>query len=80
MGGPVADARARDVFGEMAVFSGGVRTASVTAAGEVTLKLITGASLERELARNPWVAAFMRSMAHRLRETEDPGQRGRRTL
>ena len=66
---------AGDVFGEMAVFSGGVRTATVVAVDEVTLKLITGASLHRELDRNPWVAAFVRSLARTLRETEERGGR-----
>lgn len=61
------------VFGEMAVFSGGVRTATVVAVDEVTLKLITGASLNRELDRNPWVGAFVRSLARVLRETESRG-------
>jgi serine/threonine protein kinase len=60
-----------DVFGEMAVFSGGIRTATVVAVDEVTVKLITGASLNRELDRNPWVAAFVRSLARMLRETEE---------
>lgn len=60
-----------DVFGEMAVFSGGVRTATVVAVEEVTVKLITGDSLNRELDRNPWVAAFVRSLARMLRETEE---------
>lgn len=60
-----------DVFGEMAVFSGGIRTATVVATGDVTVKLITGESLNRELDRNPWVAAFVRSLARMLRETEE---------
>ena len=60
-----------DVFGEMAVFSGGIRTATVIAVDEVTLKVITGASLNRELDQNPWVAAFVRSLARMLRETEE---------
>ncbi|HTV24193.1 MAG TPA: cyclic nucleotide-binding domain-containing protein, partial [Polyangiaceae bacterium] len=64
---------AGDVFGEMAVFSGGVRTATVVAVDEVTLKLITGASLNRELDRNPWVGAFVRSLARVLREAESRG-------
>jgi eukaryotic-like serine/threonine-protein kinase len=64
-----------DVFGEMAVFSGGVRTATVVALEEVTVKLITGASLNRELDRNPWVAAFVRSLARMLRETEERSSR-----
>jgi serine/threonine-protein kinase len=66
---------AGDVFGEMAVFSGGVRTATVVAVDEVTVKLITGASLHRELDRNPWVAAFVRSLARMLRETEERSSR-----
>jgi serine/threonine-protein kinase len=70
---------AGDVFGEMAVFSGGVRTATVVAVDEVTLKLITGASLHRELDRNPWVAAFVRSLARMLRETEERSSRGPRS-
>ncbi len=64
-----------DVFGEMAVFSGGVRTATVVAVDEVTVKLITGESLKRELDHNPWVAAFVRSLARMLRETEERSSR-----
>jgi len=60
-----------DVFGEMAVFTGGTRTATVRAVDEVTVKLITGASLTLELDRNPWVAAFVRSLARRVRANED---------
>jgi serine/threonine-protein kinase len=67
-----------DVFGEMAVFSGGVRTATVVAVDEVTVKLITGASLNRELDRNPWVATFVRSLARTLRETEERSSRAPR--
>jgi serine/threonine protein kinase len=63
------------VFGEMAVFTGGTRTASVVAVDDVTLKVITGASLTRELDRNPWVAAFVRSLAMLLRDTEDRSSR-----
>ena len=59
-----------DVFGEMAVFTQGTRTATVVATGEVLVKVITGTSLNRELDRNPWVAAFVRSLAKLQRETE----------
>jgi CRP-like cAMP-binding protein len=59
------------VFGEMAVFTRGNRTATVKAMDEVTVKVITGASLNRELDRNPWVAAFVRSLALLLRDTEE---------
>ena len=64
-----------DVFGEMAVFTGGSRTATVVAVGDVTVKVITGASLNRELDRNPWVAAFVRSLARMLRETGERSSR-----
>ncbi|MEO8181738.1 MAG: serine/threonine-protein kinase, partial [Deltaproteobacteria bacterium] len=63
------------VFGEMAVFTGGTRTATVKAVDEVTVKLITGASLKLELDRNPWVAAFMRSLARMVRDNEDRSSR-----
>ncbi|HEY2406667.1 MAG TPA: cyclic nucleotide-binding domain-containing protein, partial [Polyangiaceae bacterium] len=59
-----------DVFGETAVFTGSVRTASVVALTDVTLKIITGDSLNRELDRNPWVAAFVRSLAALFREAD----------
>ena len=63
------------VFGEMAVFTGGTRTATVKAVDEVTVKLITGASLKLELDRNPWVAAFVRSLARLVRDNEDRSSR-----
>ena len=69
-----------DVFGEMAVFTGGTRTATVVAVGDVTVKVITGASLNRELDRNPWVAAFVRSLARMLRETGERSSRPPRSL
>jgi eukaryotic-like serine/threonine-protein kinase len=69
-----------DVFGEMAVFAGGGRTATVVAVSELTVKVITGESLKRELDRNPWVAAFVRSLAHRLRETEERSSRPPRSV
>ncbi len=59
------------VFGEMAVFTGGTRSATVKAVDEVTLKLITGKALTLELDRNPWVAAFVRSLARLVRDNED---------
>jgi eukaryotic-like serine/threonine-protein kinase len=63
------------VFGEMAVFTGGTRTATVKAVDAVTLKLITGRALTLELDRNPWVAAFMRSLARLVRDNEDRASR-----
>jgi eukaryotic-like serine/threonine-protein kinase len=66
-----------EVFGETAVLTRGARTASVVAVENVTLKVITGESLNRELDQNPWLGAFMRSLAVLFRETDqrlsDPG-------
>jgi eukaryotic-like serine/threonine-protein kinase len=66
-----------EVFGETAVLTRGARTASVVAVDNVTLKVITGESLNRELDQNPWLGAFMRSLAVLFRETDqrlsDPG-------
>jgi serine/threonine protein kinase len=59
-----------DVFGETAVLTRAPRTASIVALDEVTVKLITGDSLNRELDRNPWLAAFVRSLANLFRETD----------
>jgi serine/threonine protein kinase len=63
------------VFGEMAVFTGGRRSATVKAVDEVSVKLITGASLNLELDQNPWVAAFVRSLALLVRDNEDRASR-----
>jgi serine/threonine-protein kinase len=60
-----------DVFGETAVLTREPRTASVIAATDVSVKLITGDSLNRELDRNPWLAAFVRSLANLFRETDE---------
>ncbi len=59
-----------DVFGETAIWTEATRTASVVAVDEVRVKLITAASLNRELDRNPWLAAFVRSLANLFRETD----------
>jgi hypothetical protein len=59
-----------DVFGEMAIFAGGKRTASVVAATRVSLKLITGASLNRELELNPWLKTVVSSLARLVIDKE----------
>jgi serine/threonine-protein kinase len=58
------------VFGETAVFAHSPRTASVLALSDVSVKLITADSLNRELDRNPWLGAFVRSLARLFRETD----------
>lgn len=69
-----------DVFGETAIFARGVRTATIVAAGEVTLKVITGEALNRELDRNPILAAFVRSLANLFQETDAVLSAGGSTL
>lgn len=59
-----------DVFGETAVFTGSARTASVIARERSSLKVITGPSLNRELDHNPWLAAFVRSLAGLFKEAD----------
>jgi serine/threonine-protein kinase len=59
-----------DVFGEAAVFGSGIRTASIVAAEDVTLRCVTGEALNRELDQNPTLAAFVRSLATLFREAD----------
>jgi eukaryotic-like serine/threonine-protein kinase len=61
---------AGDVFGETAALSTGIRTASVLAKDEVTVRIVTRDSLERELSRNPLLGAFVRALATRFREAK----------
>ncbi len=60
-----------DVFGETAVFTGSPRTATVVAKERSALKVITGPSLNRELDHNPWLAAFVRSLAGLFKEADE---------
>lgn len=60
-----------DVFGETAVFTGSPRTATVIAKERCSLKVITGPSLNRELDHNPWLAAFVRSLAELFKEADE---------
>jgi eukaryotic-like serine/threonine-protein kinase len=59
-----------DVFGEISVFASGPRTATIEAVGDVKVKLIGGDSLNYELNQNPWLGAFVRSLAALFRETD----------
>lgn len=43
---------------------------SIVAAGDVTLKVVTGDALNRELDQNPILAAFVRSLANLFREAD----------
>ncbi len=60
-----------DVFGETGVFSARPRTASVVAIDLVVAKVVTKESLQQELERNAWMAAFVRTLAERFLEAEE---------
>ncbi|HXU80029.1 MAG TPA: cyclic nucleotide-binding domain-containing protein, partial [Polyangia bacterium] len=59
------------VFGEMAVFTGGRRTATVEAAEDVTVKVVTREVLESNLGLDSCFGAFVRAVAERLAEREE---------
>jgi serine/threonine-protein kinase len=67
---PLRELGPGEVFGETAVLTRKPRTASVAALSDVTLKVVTSTSLENELSRNPWLDAFVRSLAERFREAD----------
>jgi serine/threonine-protein kinase len=59
-----------DVFGEMAVFSSKPRSASVRAATDVRLLVVTGEVLSKALGLNSWTGAFVKALADRFREAD----------
>jgi len=60
-----------EVFGEMAVLSPGVRTATVTALEPSVLLRITADTLQAELdSMKPWMGALVRTLAERFRDRE----------
>lgn len=67
-----------EVFGEAAVFSSQPRTASVIAKSDVTVKVVTAAWLEMELAKNDALRVLVRTLALRFREVD--GELTRATL
>jgi serine/threonine-protein kinase len=58
------------VFGEAAVFSGGVRTATVEAEDEVMVRVVTRNTLEQQLGLGTPYGAFVVALADRFRELE----------
>ena len=61
---------AGDVFGEAAALSTRVRTATVTAASRVVVKVVTREALESELDASPWLGSFVRALAERFVELD----------
>lgn len=62
---------AGDVFGETAVFSHKPRTASVRAATEIVLLVVTREVLSKALGLNSWMGAFVKALADRFREADE---------
>ena len=60
-----------DVFGETAVFSKKPRSASVRAATDVELMVVTSELLSSALGLNHWMGAFVRALAERFREVDE---------
>ncbi|MFY0538014.1 cyclic nucleotide-binding domain-containing protein [Nannocystis pusilla] len=55
------------MFGETAIFAASPRTASVVALTDSELVVVTKRTIERELdAMQPWLAAFVRTLATRF--------------
>jgi serine/threonine-protein kinase len=59
-----------DVFGETAIFTDGVRSATVVAAGDVVAVEITRSAFEHRIGTESWLGNFMRTLAHRFRDAE----------
>ena len=55
-----------EVFGETAIFGSTTRTATVIAASDVTVVVVTRDALERELDRSVWLRAFVEAVAERF--------------
>jgi len=63
---PLGELGPGDVFGEAAVLTEETRTASVIALEPLTVKVVTRATLDHELSRNPWLSSFVRALARRF--------------
>ncbi len=61
---------ADEAIGEAALLSDAQRTATVVALEDLQVVVITRETLERELARDSWVGAMVRSLASRFRDRD----------
>lgn len=61
---------AGDIVGEVALLSGGNRTTTVVATCDTVTKVVTRASLGRELERNVWMRALFDGVSQRFRLLE----------
>jgi len=60
----------KGVFGEMAVFSGKPRSASVEAMDDVTVAVVTKRHFEEELGLGAWLGLFIQTLNDRFREAD----------
>jgi serine/threonine-protein kinase len=59
-----------EAFGELSVLTGKVRSATVVAKTDLSLRVVTLEALDRELERNPVLASFMSAVTSRFCELE----------
>jgi serine/threonine-protein kinase len=64
-----------EVFGEVAFFTDSGRTANVEAMTDVSVLVVTRATLERELEQSSWMRAFVKAAVERFAELDRPGGR-----
>ena len=58
-----------DIIGELAIFSGGVRNATVTATHRTTVKLLTRDLIEREMRKlNPLISQMIKGLSDQFIE------------
>ena len=66
---------AGEAFGETAIFGSTTRTATVIAATEVSVLVVTREALDQELDRRVWLRALVEAMAERYLEMDRKVQR-----
>lgn len=59
-----------DVFGETAVFSDEPRSATVEAAEDVVVRVVTGETLSQTLGLQTWAGEFVKTLSDRFREAD----------
>jgi serine/threonine-protein kinase len=60
-----------EVFAETAVFSAAVRTASVEAIDDVTVKVVSRETLTHGLGLSSWMGTFVKALAERFRDVDE---------
>jgi CRP-like cAMP-binding protein len=58
------------VFGETAVFSDELRSATVEALEPLEVRVVTGKTLSQTLGLQTWAGAFVKALADRFREAD----------